>query len=882
MRYFSVTNYFKVYYPSTDSGASHPAPAGDGSSVDNNLGCTYGASSARILTCVRNRVLMLGSYAPPDATNSLYIVLVNDPLFGGTGGSGVCSVYTGDKTPVVFIHEVGHASAALADEYSYGTTETNRVVLPNCYWSNADPPWSNWILAGILPTPSPVCTYDNYFKPTPAACLMESDQPSMCPVCTAEVMRRNYEAGLNLAAPRYPGQYETLILVNGESMVLRINNRLPYHRDETGTFTVTWSVDGTVITRGTHEVGVAPANGASTANATSVHTYAAPGDFIVSVTIEDNTNMFLAAERAALSVGTNSTSVRQVHQFRITVVGNLAEKTASNCTVRNHTGQASYCSVCDAGHESDCSLSFASKPIQFALDLEETLGSLETWMLSVGGVFAVLGILVFFLIWKSMQLQSQTRVREVLPLSTGVKAIRIALMLTQCFMLIGSTVIVIFSIYMYSIMSVFGRAIIVGIIAVACVVWFASFLGFCAAYYKNRVVLFVNFALLLMLFGLAVLFTMLLAYVLINIDTDGVKNQLHTEWKDAVANDPFKVCTLQSALKCSGFNNSCISVNTPAGTTDCPSNCELGNQVAFPCFLRIREFVLEKFLLACLGGGVLALLLFTCMILAIVLGCKIKTQKVQTWRRRAERKKAGESALTPEEVAMLEVEFKKIDKDGSGDISREEFGSFYNDVMGTNLTARQLDEYFDKLDSDGNGTLSFDEFIKVYKPMKKPKKKSLKEAQAEREQSQADFGEATTGVFGAGEQSMAFREADKESRSEVLGSATPASAQSQRSARIADIDLDLQLDDDVDLFEEDENELQSMAAAAELQDKQHQDEQAAVVQAQVERQKRHALEQPNTVDVENVLGDLAGDLAGDDDFGDFDGMDLDIDLDEDL
>jgi hypothetical protein len=876
-RYFSMTNFFKVFYPSNQEGASHPAPAGDGKSVDDNLGCSYGASSARILTCQRSKVLLLGSYAPPDAASSLYIVLVNDITFGGTGGGGICSVYRGDRMPVVFIHEVGHASASLADEYDYGTKEENRVDLENCYWSNTDPPWSSWILNGILQQPSPVCTYTNYFKPTDKACLMESDQKAMCPVCTAAVLRQNFEFGLSLAAPRYPSPYEELILVAGESNVISMNSRVPYLRDETGSFTVTWTVNGTIVGRATHEMGLVPVGSSSTTNTSAVYHYNNIGTFVVSVTIEDGTNIFHATQRRIMSSGTNASSLRQVHVYRVRVVAAEADRTTTNCTWHNVTGRVAYCSTCDDGHAADCSLTFSSRPIQFSLDVTSTLDDLQTWILGVGGVFVVLGCLVFFLIWKSMQLQSQTRVREVLPLTTSVKVIRIVLMVMQCLMLIGVTGIIFFSVYMYQLMTVFGKAIIVGIIVVSTMVWFASFLGFCASYYKNRVVLFVNFALLLMLFGLAVLFTMLLAYVLININTEGVVNQLHSEWTDAVKGDPYEVCTLQSVLQCSGFNTSCITVNTPAGTTDCPANCEIGNQVGFPCFLRIKAFVLENFLLAALGGGILSVLLFVCMILAIILGCKIKTQKVLTWKRRAERKKAGESALTPEEVAMLEVEFRKIDKDGSGDISREEFGGFYNDVMGTALTQRQLDEYFDKLDSDGSGALSFEEFVKIYKPMKRPKKRSLKEAQEAR-----DAARTNSGIFS--EHSMLI---DESSPGHILLGDTmnsaPRSAQSQRSQKpVAEIDLDLALDDDIDLFADDGADLTAMAEAAAAQERQHQDQQAAVVAAQAERQKRHALEQPSTIDVENVLGDLAGDLGGNDDFGDFENMDIDLDLDDDV
>jgi len=860
VRYFSVTNFFAVWYPSTDTGASHPAPAGDGTLKNNNLDCSYGASTERILTCSRAKTLTVGSHAPAPVDRALYIVLVNDPLFfGGTGGSGVCSVYNGDRINVVFIHEVGHAGFDLADEYDYGVQEPNQVALPNCYWSNVEPTWNPWILAGILPRPTPVCTYTNYFKPTPSACLMESEQPSYCPVCSEHVLGKMYAQGINLASPRYPSAYEVAQVLDGDSIVLYINRFIPYHKDVTGVFTVEWEFGGQVRARNTNAVGFAKQGTNPVLNATSLIYYSTTGPLNVTVTITDGTNIFLAAQRTRLSAGQNASSLRQVHTFRI----NVYTGAQPTCTVRPTPYNNEYCGTCDAGQDANCAMQYSSVPLQGATDVSGTTTTVDAWLLGVGGVFVFLGLVSFFLIWKSLQLQAENRLREVLPLTPAVKNVRIALMTTQCFMLIGTTVAIIFSAYMYGVLSVFGRTIVLGIIGIASIVWFASFLGFCAAYYKNRAVLFVNFALLLVLFGCALLFTFLLIYVLLNIDTEGVRTQLHAEWKLSVRDDAPTVCTLQATLQCSGFNTSCVTVNTPAGTSDCPANCELTNQLGVPCWLRIRAFVLKHFMNAAFAGIGLSVCVLVCLILALILGCNIKSNKLNTWKRRRERYARGETALSDEEVEMLRLEFNKIDKDGSGDISREEFSEFYNHVMGAALNARQLEEYFDKLDTDHSGTLSFQEFVKVYVPPKKPKKRTLREAQA-----------AGGSMYTAGEDG----EADGADAAEE-GEAPPMSAQSQRVApRQADIELDLVLDDegdDIDIEEE-----KNRAAAAAAQEAKAREQAEAVAQAQADRQKRLALEKPSTIDVDHVLDDMAADLGGEaNDFDDFDNMDLEIDLD---
>jgi hypothetical protein len=720
-RYFSTFNFFQVWYPSTESGASHPSPAGDGTMKNNNLDCSYGATSSRILSCSRTKVNLVGSYAPPDPTSTLYVVLINDAAFGGTGGSGICSVYNGEKMFVVFIHEIGHAAFDLADEYDYGVTESKTVVMKNCHKTNTNTPWNAWILSGILPRPSSICTYSNYYKPTPGTCLMESDQSSMCPVCTESVLGQIYETGMSLAAPRFPSEYETVYVPLGSGVLLYINDKIPYKRDETGSFDVTWKTEaGATITSGDYKIGFDYANNTMPVNATTSAPYTVAGTYKIQVFINDNTNIFLTAERNRLLALTNQT-VEQTHWFRI-VVYDPADTTTAAPTCTNKTSLyndgvgSTYCAACDAGQEENCALQLTSVPLTETTEPAAELAGFDDYLFGIGGAFLFLGLVSFFLIWKSLQLQAQNRLHEVMPLSAPVTVVRIVLMVLQCFMLLGSTFAIIFSIYMYALLSIFGRSIILGMITIAAVIWFASFLGFCAAYYKNRQVLFVNFVLLVVLLGCALLFTFLLLYVLMNIDSEQTRIQLHGEWKGSVLDDPVSVCNLQAYLKCSGFNTSCVTITSIDGTSDCPANCEAANKFGYPCFLRVRAFVLDKFLLAAIAGFVVCFFVLVCMVLALVLGCNIKSNKMATWQKRRDRFEAGEAALSQEEIDLLKDEFNKIDTDGSGDISREEFSLFYNQVMGASLNPRQLEDYFDRLDTDQSGTLSFEEFVKVYAP----------------------------------------------------------------------------------------------------------------------------------------------------------------------
>lgn len=829
-RYFSTMNFFKVFYPSTESGASHPAPAGDGTAVNNNLDCSYGSTSGRILSCSRTKVQLVGSYAPPDPTTTLYIVLVNDALFGGTGGSNVCSVYNGDKMFVVLVHEIGHAGFDLSDEYDYGITESKQVAMKNCHHTNTDTPWNAWILSGILPRPSSVCTYSNYYKSTPGTCLMESDQKTMCPVCREAVLTHMYTTGINLASPRWPSQYETVYVEKGSGVLLHINNILPTLNDATGFFNVEWKMDNTTVATGVHKIGFNDAAGTAL-NATASATYTAAGTFEVTVIITDNTNMFLAAERARLMALPNET-LKQTHKFRVVV---YAAGTTVTCTKRKTAYGTEYCAKCDEGQDANCALEFTSQPLTSLSEDDAELAGFDSYLYIIGGVFLFLGVVSFFLVWKSLQIQAASRISEVMPLAVPVMIVRYFLMFLQILMLIAMTLAMVFSVYMYSVLSVFGRSVILGLVAIAAVVWFASFLGFCAAYYKDREVLFVNFVLMIILLGCAILFTFLLMYVYFNIDEPQTIAQLHGEWQDSVTDDPAAVCNLQNALKCSGFNTSCVTLSSTLGTSDCPASCSTGNKHGYPCLRSIRTFILDQFLKASLAGVIVCFFIFVCMLLALVLGCNIKSNRMATYQRRRDRAAAGEHALTADEILMLRSEFDKIDVDGSGDISREEFSLFYNQVMGASLNARQLEDYFDNLDRDHSGTLSFEEFVDVY---------------------------------------------------------APASVRKQRTPGSPDYDdeLDLVLDDkddgagivlNIDELDEAEQKQQLDRTTAALKER-SMAENLAIVKAQDMRQHRLGMAKPAHVDVEQAMDDMSPDLqVEEEDFAQYDNVDLQIDLDND-
>jgi hypothetical protein len=150
--------YFNVRYVdvvSPQSGADHPEI---GAAANTALNSTYNCAEIQRLICVDTSAVedvLLRSVGPDQ--RDVVIVLVNDPEYGGSGGSLAVSSVHGESAEIV-LHELGHSFGLLADEYSGGgptCDNQHEPAEPNVtlMTSRSKIKWGEWIDANTrVPT----------------------------------------------------------------------------------------------------------------------------------------------------------------------------------------------------------------------------------------------------------------------------------------------------------------------------------------------------------------------------------------------------------------------------------------------------------------------------------------------------------------------------------------------------------------------------------------------------------------------------------------------------------------------------------------------------------------------------------------------------------
>jgi calcium-dependent protein kinase len=67
--------------------------------------------------------------------------------------------------------------------------------------------------------------------------------------------------------------------------------------------------------------------------------------------------------------------------------------------------------------------------------------------------------------------------------------------------------------------------------------------------------------------------------------------------------------------------------------------------------------------------------------------------------------------VTKEETKDLEKMFEQLDKNGDGNLSKQEILEGYEEVFGIPINEEDVDRMFTEIDIDGNGTIDYTEFV---------------------------------------------------------------------------------------------------------------------------------------------------------------------------
>lgn len=156
VEYKSYFNVKRIFVASAESGASHLELT---PTVVRNtaFGAYYGCQGIDRLICVDfNKVILAVDAALPINQRDYIMVLVNDPVFGGSGGY-ISVSSTNTEVVDVMLHEFGHTHGLLADEYTYGPPACGlfepSAANATMQTARAQIKWSAWI-DGLTPIPT--------------------------------------------------------------------------------------------------------------------------------------------------------------------------------------------------------------------------------------------------------------------------------------------------------------------------------------------------------------------------------------------------------------------------------------------------------------------------------------------------------------------------------------------------------------------------------------------------------------------------------------------------------------------------------------------------------------------------------------------------------
>ena len=256
LEYAAYFNVHRVDVVSNESGADHPET---NTLRDTALGSFYNCGNVVRTICVDvSAVNAVLSRSVPIEARDLVIVLVNDPEFGGSGGSVLVTSSNGAAVEIA-LHESGHSFGRLADEYDTTPPPCNSAIEPAEVNAALDisrerVKWGHWV---TVTTPLPTATSQNgipgayqgarycvsgLYRPTFDSKMRALGRPFE-QINSEQLVRRiyNFVSPIDSAFPS-----GTSIAASGSSVDFTVATP----RLATPPLRVRWSVDGTVVAEG--------------------------------------------------------------------------------------------------------------------------------------------------------------------------------------------------------------------------------------------------------------------------------------------------------------------------------------------------------------------------------------------------------------------------------------------------------------------------------------------------------------------------------------------------------------------------------------------------------------------------------------------------------
>eukprot|EP01062_Namystynia_karyoxenos_P070695 TRINITY_DN6606_c0_g1_i1.p1 TRINITY_DN6606_c0_g1~~TRINITY_DN6606_c0_g1_i1.p1 ORF type:complete len:1435 (+),score=489.90 TRINITY_DN6606_c0_g1_i1:87-4307(+) len=366
-----------------------------------------------------------------------------------------------------------------------------------------------------------------------------------------------------------------------------------------------------------------------------------------------------------------------------------------------------------------CDIALSAAPVNVPYTGKGKMKQFEGAMMGIVGVIGFFSLCLFVILIYIMGEYQRVTPQRLTPPSRRIKFMRYFILILAAALMVVGLVGAVVAFWQHSVLTVYGRVIMVVAGVFAVLVCLASYFVFVAAYFRGKGMLAAS-GVLLAIFCLA--FLGMTAFAFWIADNEAEFKEIATEaWEEKVSKDPDEICSFQDVMSCSGFTMSCLtSVGLPPESMpqECPRNCDIHNQNAEPCWDKLRRQVLSNFVaigtslvfvVMCTGAGAAS---------AFFLAFDItRAQKAWTEDFKQRARAIGGNDITVEDVHSMKAllkEFERADTDGSGSLTQTEMKHFLESAFGRTMRDEIFADHFKKWDRNGDGVLSTAEFKQVY------------------------------------------------------------------------------------------------------------------------------------------------------------------------